>query len=29
VLAVSAQLLRIEEFTDNIRLLKTWGRSRP
>jgi putative peptidoglycan lipid II flippase len=27
VLAVSAQLLRIEEFTENIRLLKSWGRS--
>jgi len=25
-LAISAQLLRIEEFTDNVRLLKSWGR---
>ena len=28
VLAASAQLLRIEEFTENVRLLKSWGRSR-
>jgi peptidoglycan biosynthesis protein MviN/MurJ (putative lipid II flippase) len=27
VLAVSAHLLRIEEFTENVRLLKSWGRS--
>jgi putative peptidoglycan lipid II flippase len=28
VLALSAQLLRIEEFTENVRLLKSWGRAR-